>query len=190
MPQMHRWTGWLKKAFASWATRSLAVGALATLIDIVVLLGCDRLLGFPTPVSAGTGVIFGSTVTFILNRHFAFRDHHPELAPQAMKFVIATSGCMVVHATLVGLMRDRMGVPVVLAKIAADLMVFTVGQLLILRYVVFPKKKAIAPEMPIASELSVVLGATRPPAKSTPSNPVLRHPGRERVYREEAESSA
>ncbi|MFN0060983.1 MAG: GtrA family protein [Myxococcaceae bacterium] len=138
MQRLHRLLNW---AATSWATRSLAVGALATLVDIGVLLFCDRWLGLMTPISAAIGVMVGATLTFFLNRHFAFRDHHPELAPQAMKFVVATGGCMVIHATLVGLMRDRAGVPVVLAKLVADLLVFSVGQLLLFRYVVFPKKK-------------------------------------------------
>jgi putative flippase GtrA len=145
---MARLIAWVRWCYASWATRSLAVGAVATLIDICVLLVGTSVLGLMTPVAAGLGVLVGSTVTFFLNKYFAFREHHPNLAPQALKFAIATGLAMLVHASLVGLLKDRVGIPVVLAKLAADLLVFSVGQLLLLRYVVFPKARSGAAGRP------------------------------------------
>jgi putative flippase GtrA len=129
------------KAWQSWATRSLAVGGVATLLDIAILLGVIRLFQLPNPVGAAIGVTVGSTFTFFANRHFAFRDRHPELAPQAVKFVLTTVPAMAVHAGLVGLLADRFGVPVVISKLVADVLVFAIGNLLILRYVVFPRQK-------------------------------------------------
>lgn len=144
---------WLKRIYASWATRSLAVGAAATGLDICILLVCVKLLGLMTPVAAMVGVLFGSTFTFFMNRHFAFRDHTPKLAPQAVKFAIATGICMVIHGSLVGVLADRFQVPVVIAKLVADVCVFSVGQLLVLRYLVFPK--AAPAESPSHSHSSV-----------------------------------
>ena len=131
---------WLKWAYDSWVTRSLVVGACATVLDVCVLL-ITRKLGMTTRYSAMVGVLFGSTLTFFLNRHFAFRDHDPKLAPQALKFIVATAVCMVIHGYLVQLLTDRWGVPVVISKLLADLVVFTGGQLLVLRYLVFPKAR-------------------------------------------------
>jgi len=131
---------WVHAIWTSWATRSLALGGIATVLDIFVLLGCVS-LGAPNPVAAMIGVSVGATFTFFANRHFAFRDHHPELAPQVLKFVGATAGAMGIHAALVHLLADTWSVPVVLAKMMADVAVFSVGQLLLLRYVVFPKKQ-------------------------------------------------
>ena len=51
---------------------------------------------------------------------------------------------LLIHGQIVVLMRDHVGVPFVFAKMIADLGVFSVGQLLWLRYLVFPKKPAIA----------------------------------------------
>jgi putative flippase GtrA len=132
----------LKRAFQSWATRSLAVGAVATMLDVAVLLVCVKVIGMPNPAGAMVGVLFGSTFTFFANRHFAFRDHNPKLAPQAAKFAMATAVGMIAHAQIVYMLADRMGIPVVLAKLGADVVVFTVGQMLLLRYFVFPKKSA------------------------------------------------
>ncbi|HEX4622679.1 MAG TPA: GtrA family protein [Myxococcaceae bacterium] len=85
------------------------------------------------------GVTFGSAFTFFANRHFAFRDHHPDLAPQAMKFILSTCVAIVIHASLIYLLADRLRIPVVIAKFMADIIVFSVGQLLVLRYFVFPR---------------------------------------------------
>ncbi|HZA13059.1 MAG TPA: GtrA family protein, partial [Myxococcaceae bacterium] len=98
------------------------------------------------------GVLFGSTLTFFANRHFAFRDHNPNLAPQAAKFVLTTLAAMLVHAQVVYLFADRLDIPVVLAKLCADVIVFTVGHLLLLRYFVFPKKKSLLTKPVLESE--------------------------------------
>lgn len=134
----------LRWAYDHWVSRSLMVGAAATALDIAILLICVKVFGTSNPVGAMVGVVFGSTFTFFANRHFAFRDHKPQLAPQALKFVVTTFAAMLVHAYLVHVLADRMGVPVVIAKMIADVAVFTVGQLLVLRYIVFPKLKPAA----------------------------------------------
>ncbi len=147
----------LHRLYSSWATRSLAVGGIGAAIDIFILLvslelfrvfgsTCDGgRCGWHTTVGAMIGVTFGSTFTFFANRHFAFRDHNPKLAPQAVKFLLTTLAAMAVHAPLVGLLTNRFHVNVVVAKILADILVFSVGQLLLLRYVVFPRRKEPKP---------------------------------------------
>jgi putative flippase GtrA len=124
-----------------WATRSLAVGAVATLVDVCVLLVCVRWLGFPNPLGAAVGVSVGSTVAFFGNRWFAFTDADKEMAPQVLRFVATISVGIAIHASLVHVMADMFAVPVVLAKLIADLAVFGLGQLFLLRYVVFPLAK-------------------------------------------------
>ncbi len=134
--------GWAKRAYDSWATRSLAVGAIATAIDILILLVCVRRLGLSNPEGAMCGVAVGATFAFFANRHFAFRDHTPQLAPQAAKFIASTGVAMLIHAAFVWFLADRLGTPVVIAKLIADVAVFSVGQLLVLRYLVFPSRSA------------------------------------------------
>ena len=124
-----------------WASRSLAVGAVATLVDVCVLLLCVRLLGFPNPLGAAVGVSVGSTVAFFGNRWFAFRDADKQLAPQVVRFVATISVGIAIHASLVHVLADMFSVPVVLAKLIADLAVFGLGQLFLLRYLVFPEAK-------------------------------------------------
>jgi hypothetical protein len=154
-------------AWNSWATRSLAIGAIATAIDIGVGLGIiflfERLNHDGLQLLAGVtideylwtragamlGVAVGAAFTFFANRHFAFKEHNPKLASPALKFLIATGLAMLVHGQLVVLLNMRLHVPFVAAKMIADIGVFSIGQLLLLRYLVFPKKKEPALEPPV-----------------------------------------
>lgn len=129
----------VQRMLRSWAARSLQVGALATLVDVGVLLVCVRLLKLPTPVGAAAGVAIGSTLAFFLNRVFAFRVQGTPVGGQAVRFILSTLIAMAIHASLVGILADRFDVEVVVAKLIADVLVFSVGQLLVLRFLVFKK---------------------------------------------------
>lgn len=155
--------GLFRRIWDSWATRSLAVGAVATAMDVMILLAVVNLLGWPNAAGSAIGVVVGSTFTFFANRHFAFRDHNPDLAPQAIKFVISTAAALVLHAWLVWYLADVHGVYVVFAKLVADVLVFTCGQLLVLRYLVFPKAKVLPPP-----EALVAVSAVEPSLQTAP----------------------
>lgn len=133
----------LTRVWNSWATRSLAVGAAATVLDIA--LGTSLLtLGVHTRFSAMTGTALGAIFTFVANRYFAFRETTPSktsLGQSAVRFFILTALSSLVHGQVVVWLRDSLGVPFVPAKVVADLAVFTFGQLILLRYVVFPQAK-------------------------------------------------
>ena len=138
----------VQRLLRSWAARSLQVGALATVVDICVLLICVRVLRLPTPVGAAIGVAIGSTLAFFLNRSFAFRAQGTPVTGQAVKFIISTLIAMSIHAPLVGILADWLDVPVVVAKLIADVLVFSVGQLLALRFLVFRKAARQAAQEP------------------------------------------
>ncbi|MEW6432102.1 MAG: GtrA family protein [Myxococcota bacterium] len=212
--------GLLKRLWGSWATRSLAVGAVATAIDLAVGLSLLS-IGVSTLVSARVGVAIGSTFTFAANRYFAFREHNPnvttrsllfiltmsavvtmasawaagfipdsfsigwlfavavlavtmpaqihwlrhtdpDLKGQATRFVTSTLISMYIHGLLVEWLRDKMGVPFAISKMAADLVVFTFVQLLLLRYLVFKKKPATG-EPPATEAPAADATSTAPP---------------------------
>lgn len=127
----------------SWAVPSLMVGAVATLVDVGVLLASMRWLHASTAEGAMLGVAVGSTVAFVGNRRYAFRNSARAWLPEALRFVAGTGVGMVVHALLVRTLHDRLGVPVVLAKLVSDVCVFTFGQLLLLRFFVFPARQKL-----------------------------------------------
>jgi putative flippase GtrA len=141
----------VQRVMQSWAARSLQVGALATVVDVCVLLFCKKVLKLPTPAGAAIGVAVGSTIAFFLNRSFAFRAQGTPVAGQAVKFIISTLIAMSIHAPLVGILADWLDVPVVVAKLIADVLVFSIGQLLALRFLVFRKAHGSGQPPPAAS---------------------------------------
>jgi len=130
----------VRRAWGSWATRSLAMGAIATALDVLALLLAVKLLRWPNPVGAMAGVVVGGTFAFVANRTVAFTDARGTLREQLARFVLSTGAAMAVHAALVHALADRLGLPVIAAKLVADVAVFSVGQMLVLRYVVFPRR--------------------------------------------------
>ena len=130
-------------ALRSWAVPSLMVGAVATLVDVGVLLASIRWLHASTAEGAMLGVAVGSTVAFLGNRRFAFRSSARAWMPEALRFLAGTLAGMGVHAMMVRTLADRLGVPVVLAKLVSDVCVFTFGQLLLLRFFVFPARRKL-----------------------------------------------
>ena len=132
-----------QSSLRSWAVPSLMVGAVATLVDVGVLLAALRWLHASTAKAAMLGVAVGSTVAFLGNRRFAFRSSARAWLPEALRFLLGTLAGMSVHAMLVRTLADRLGVPVVLAKLASDVCVFTFGQLLLLRFFVFPVRRKL-----------------------------------------------
>jgi putative flippase GtrA len=120
------------------------ISSAATVVDVSVLLLCIRFGHLPNPMAAMAGVTVGSAVTFFANKYVAFRNHSPEVAPQALRFALTTLVAMWIHAGLVYVLADRAHVPVVIAKVIADVGVFSVGQLLVMRYLIFGKPEQAA----------------------------------------------
>lgn len=70
------------------------------------------------------------------------RQTDPELKGQVVRFVVSTVLSMWAHGLLVEWLRDSLGVPFALSKVLADLVVFSVLQLLVLRFLVFSRRPA------------------------------------------------
>lgn len=136
----------LRTILSSWATKSLAVGAIATGLDLVIGLTMRNGLHLDTRPSAMTGSIIGATFTYFANRTFAFKQDNPALASSMLKFIAVTLVSSFAHGQAVVWLTDGLGVPFVVSKVIGDLAIFTFGQLLVLRYIVFPKAKVPASE--------------------------------------------
>jgi putative flippase GtrA len=140
-----RFRAFVARLWKSWATRSLAIGLVATGLDIALGTSLLVLAHVPTRWAAMIGSTLGATFTFLANRYFAFRERTSKgLGKEALRFVLVTAVSSLAHGQLVVWLRDHFGVPFVPAKMAADLVVFTLIQLVLLRYVVFTKKKKAA----------------------------------------------
>jgi len=137
-----------EKVYGNWATKSLAVGAVATFIDVcignVLVFG----LHFSTAVSAMMALAVGSTINFIGQRRFAFNEK--KVATPVVRWVLMTALQIPIHGQLVHVFRDTWGVPYTLSKMLGDVIVFGVIQLVVLRYLVFPKREEPATSSPSA----------------------------------------
>ncbi|MBS1151414.1 MAG: GtrA-like protein [Myxococcaceae bacterium] len=139
----------IKRVLKSWATLSLAAGAVATAFDLA--LGSTLLsFGTPTRAAAMAGTTLGSTIAFFLNRYVAFREKKPKVVVPALRFLLVTLVGITLHGQVVVLLREEVGVPWVPAKLIADVCVFTFAQLIVFRYFVFPRPK----EAPATSDPS------------------------------------
>lgn len=127
-----------------WFVRSLLVGAVSSACDYGTLLFCARVLQWPSAFCAACGLAVGSTLSFTLNRCVAFTDCRTPLWSSALRYAGAIGALMVVHASAVGLLTDRAQVPILVSKLIADVTILSAGQLLLLRYIVFPRNKAAA----------------------------------------------
>jgi putative flippase GtrA len=125
-----------------WASRSLLVGAGCTVLDLG--LGTSLIaLGAPTRWATMAGTLVGSTVSFLANRRYAFQDSALPASTSAFRYVLVTGSAIAVHGQLV-VWLTGLGAPFVPAKLSADFLIFTLGQLTLLRLVVFPRKRPVS----------------------------------------------
>ncbi len=121
-----------------WATRSLAVGAVAAACDWATA-GTLLFSQVPTRIATMAGATLGATVNYLGNRFFAFQDIDRHSNASLWRYALVIAGLIGVHAQAVVWLMQA-GVPFPGAKLAADLTIFNVGQLLLLRRFVFPPK--------------------------------------------------
>jgi putative flippase GtrA len=132
------WTT-LSRVIRHWAGLSTLFGSVSTVFDLAMVIFLVQVFHYNAAVAAPIGVFVGSAVNFTLNRLFAFRDSRGHVVAQAMRYLVGTIIAATVHAGVVYLLTDRLHVYYVISKFAADILVFTVGNLFLFRYLVFPK---------------------------------------------------
>lgn len=127
----------LEKLTGFWAVRSWLVGAVGTTLDVGVLLFGVEWAGLPKVPCVVTGVVVGGTVTFLLNRRFAFRNQSRQVGLQAVKYGALVLSELALHAGVVWLLINQLGLHYLASKFSADFVVFTGLHLLAMRYLVF-----------------------------------------------------
>ncbi len=121
----------------SWALKSFALNGIGSAVDYSVLMLAAALAHLPTAIAAMFGVASGATFNFALNRRIAFRRTQDPLLPQLGRYVLAIGALMLVHAVAMWLLRDRLGLPILVSKLCADLVILAGGQPFVLRRFVF-----------------------------------------------------
>lgn len=134
---------WWSRLERLWAFRSLLVGAGAVVVALVI--GWVVLwLGGPTRAAAMLGLAVAWLFTYVANRVYAFDDSDAPVASSGLKFVLMAVGTTLVHGQVVTWLTDSLAVPFTIAKLLGDALVVTLPNLLIMRYVVFPRRAAAA----------------------------------------------
>ena len=103
--------------------------------------------GLAAQLGAPIGATLGGAVSFFLNRRFAFHQHHAPIGPQLVRFIGTSAVAVATHAWFVGYLFHQAHLPLLVAKAAGDLLIFSGVQMFVLRYFVFPRKpvEAAAP---------------------------------------------
>lgn len=138
-----------------WATRSLLIGGLSALVDLTTVVVLVEAATWPRVPAAVVGVAVGGIIGFVLNKYVAFRDQDPNIGRQFARFSAGMGLAMVLHAGVMAVLTHGAGVHYVVSKLVADVAVFTGGQLLLLRYVIFPRARKVLVE-------AIVHGGNRP----------------------------
>lgn len=146
--------GWLKtaaqRAWRSWVARSVSVSTAAFLVDVAIRWALYSGFGCSVRVSASVGVCFGTSLNFLGNRWVAFRAHHEPFLRPFVRWLVTTALQVAIHGQLSVMLVDWFHVPFLLATMVADFLVFTLGQLLLFRFVIFRKNPDAAKSPPSA----------------------------------------
>jgi putative flippase GtrA len=126
-----------KRWLRHWAARSLGAGAISTLVDLAALVVLVQAFGVRPVPAAVAGATLGSLAGFALNKYVAFRDAASPVWPQLARYLGTFGLSLAVHAGIMYLCVERLGVNYLLAKLAADFLVFTCGGLAAMRLFVF-----------------------------------------------------
>lgn len=160
----------LKALVGSWVTVSLVANLVATVFDLGLVIALVQLGHLQPPLAAPLGVALGATVNFTINKVVSFRDVRGHWASQLLRFFGGTAVAATIHMGLMYLLTTKLHVFYVISKLLADVMVFTVGNIVILRFLVFPESATDV-------ELGKAPGGTAPTAD--PAKPAVTPlPGR------------
>jgi putative flippase GtrA len=129
------------RAFKSWISVSLIGNLIGTVFDLAVVVTLVQAAHFNPAAAAPCGVTVGATANFFFNKVFAFKDSHGNTGAQLARFLGGTAVAAAVHAGLVHILTNKLGLFYVFSKLIADVLVFTVGNLFLLRFIVFPKNR-------------------------------------------------
>src|SRR5262245_51008663 len=93
--------GLLTRLTRFWAVRSLAVGGVATVLDLAIVVSGVELLALPRVPCVVAGVAVGGSVSFLLNKYFAFNDRGRPVGFQAFKYAALMVAEIGIHTVLV-----------------------------------------------------------------------------------------
>lgn len=111
---------------APWHTplTSVAVGALATLVDLVALGVAVEQLGVDPRIANVPALLLGLLVQFFGNKFWAFQDHSRAWLRQGGAFVLVEAGALLLSATLFHLVIGTGLLPYLPARLLVQAVVY------------------------------------------------------------------
>jgi|RhiMethySRZTD1v2_1073278.scaffolds.fasta_scaffold588099_2 putative flippase GtrA len=106
-------------------SRYVLVGLTNTLVGLMVIIGCQAVLGFSPYIANACGYAVGILVGFVANRNWVFRHSGP-IGISAMLYVTMFAACYGLNLVVLWFGLHVLGWPAALAQIAG-MIVYTLS---------------------------------------------------------------
>ena len=117
-------------------------GALATLVDLFMLLTMVELFGVPVVTAVFIAACSGAISSFVVNKYWAFGDKAPISLVQVLTFIGVALGSAFGVSAVVQVLSVGLGVPYLLAKGVGALLLFAFWTYPVQSRVVFPRSRS------------------------------------------------
>ncbi len=124
MANQNRVLSTIRKALHIRFTKTVMVGAIATLADLACLIALVELVGTSKDQANIFSLILGATVQFLGNRHVVFKSTHKRALPQILKFVVAEAATLSLNALGFHLMLIYTPIPYPIIRPVVTFIVF------------------------------------------------------------------
>jgi putative flippase GtrA len=112
------------------AARYLVNGMVATGVHFSVLTFAIEVVHIPLAAIANfIAAVVGITVSFLGNRYFVFREHAEKILVQALSFLGLYLAIALLHASLLFILTDHLGIDFRIGFVAASVMQMTLSYL-------------------------------------------------------------
>jgi putative flippase GtrA len=104
--------------------RSAAAGGLGSLCEFALLIPLVELWALPYGIAAALAAGAAAMVAFAGNKWWAFADSRPTDRAQIAGFAVVAVGSMAINGVAVHVLAAELGLPYLIAKCVATLIVF------------------------------------------------------------------
>ncbi|CAN5739816.1 hypothetical protein BH11MYX3_BH11MYX3_23670 [soil metagenome] len=117
-------------------------GAVGTGVDVAALVLLVK-HGVSVPVATFLAALGGAATNFVLNKYVAFKDHSPINLRQLSRFGFVAVAAALLMAGAMSIVSVKLGVPVVVAKLACAAVVFAIWTYPAQRRLVFARTASV-----------------------------------------------
>ena len=105
-------------------SRSIGVGAVATVVDLVLLIVLIEAVSL-SPVEANVPALgIGLAIQFFGNKFFAFEDHSRSYAKQGAQFALVEAGSLTLNAFLFHLIMTWASLPYAVVRLVCSAIIY------------------------------------------------------------------